>query len=403
MIVKATWVVPVISPPIRAGYVEIDADRIVAVGSASALPPTATEIVDLGDVILTPGLVNPHTHLELTCYAGRLEPAGFWDWIMQLVRLRAEPGQLEREQQGTSDGAWQSLRAGTTCVGDISRRNYAWPVLKAIPIRKVCFVELLTLADHPPRNPDELREGVRAVVEDDLLTVGVSPHTPYTVPVDQIRAAITLADEIGRPWTMHLAETPEEVAFLRGEKGVLSRTIERLLQQCGVKAPLCSPAQLLADCSRDCRPGSVAHANYVADDDFELLAAGGHVVVYCPRSHHFFRHTPHPFARVRAAGITVALGTDSLASNESLSILDELHHVHSLVEEAPPPDELLRMATLDAARALDLDDRIGSLEPGKQADLAAFPCPPDVADPVRRLIDAPVAAHAVWVAGGRVI
>ena len=403
MIVKAAWVVPVSSPPIRAGYVEIDADRIVAVGDASTLPRTATEIVDLGEAVLTPGLVNPHTHLELTCYAGRLEPAGFWDWIMQLVRLRAEPGQLEREQQGTSDGAWQSLRAGTTCVGDISRRNRAWSVLKTIPIRKVCFVELLTLADHPPRNPDELRAGVLDVDEDELLTVGVSPHTPYTVPADQIRAAVALADEIGRPWTMHLAETPQEVAFLRGEKGALSPMIERLLKQGGVMAPLCSPTELLVDCSRDCRPGSIAHANYVADDEFELLAAAGHLVVYCPRSHHFFRHTPHPFTRMRAAGITVTLGTDSLASNESLSILDELHHVHSRVEDAPPPDELLRMATLDAAGALDLDDRIGSLEPGKQADLAAFPCPPDAADPVHRLIDAPVAAHAVWVAGGRVL
>ena len=403
MIIKAAWVVPVTSPPIRTGYVEIEADRIISVGAAAALPRDVARIVDLGDAILTPGLVNPHAHLELTCYAGRLEPAGFWDWIMQLVRLRAEPGQLEREQQGTSDGAWQSLRAGVTCVGDISRRNCDWSVLKSLPIRKVCFVELLTLADHPPRNPDELRAGVRDVVEDDLLTVGVSPHTPYTVPADQIRASIALADEIGRPWTLHLAETPEEVAFLRGEKGVLSSAIERLLKQGGVEAPLCSPAKLLATCSRDCRPGSVAHANYVADDDFELLAAGGHVVVYCPRSHHFFRHAPHPFIRMRAAGITVALGTDSLASNASLSMLDELHHIHTQVEGAPAPDDLLRMTTLDAARALDLEGQIGSLEPGKQADLAAFPCPHEATGPTRQLIEAPVAAHAVWVAGRRVV
>ena len=403
MIIKAAWVVPVASPPIRAGYVEIEAERIISVGAAAAFPRNATGIVDLGDAILTPGLVNPHTHLELTCYAGRLEPAGFWDWIMQLVRLRAEPGQLEREQQGTSDGAWQSLRAGTTCVGDISRRNRAWSVLKTIPIRKICFVELLTLADHPPRNPDELRAGVLDVAEDELLTVGVSPHTPYTVPADQIRAAITLADEIGRPWTMHLAETPEEVAFLRGETVTLGRAIERMQKRCGVVAPLCSPIALLANCSREYRSGSIAHANYVADDEFELLAAAGHLVVYCPRSHHFFRHAPHPFMRMRAAGITVTLGTDSLASNESLSMLDELHHIHTHVEGAPAPDELLRMATLDAARALDLDGQIGSLEPSKQADLAAFACPGEVIDPIRQLVEAPVAASAVWVAGQRVI
>jgi cytosine/adenosine deaminase-related metal-dependent hydrolase len=403
VIIKAAWVVPVTSPPIRGGYVEIDADRIVSVGAASELAQTPAEIIDLGDAILTPGLVNPHTHLELCCYADRLEPVGFWDWIMQLVRLRAEPGQLEREQQGTTDGAWQSLRAGVTCVGDISRRNCAWSVLKPLPIRKVCFVELLTLADHPPRNPDELRAGVRDVVEDDLLTVGVSPHTPYTVPADQIRTTIALADEIDRPWTMHLAETPEEVAFLRGEEGVLNPKIERLLKQCGVTAPRCTPAQLLADCSRSCRSGSVAHANYVADDELERLAESEPIVIYCPRSHHFFRHAPHPFVRMRAAGITVAFGTDSLASNQSLSILDELRHVHTHVGDAPAPDELLRMATLDAARALDLDGQIGSLERGKQADLAAFACPRDTDDPVRQLVEVPVSAGAVWVAGEQVV
>lgn len=403
MIIKAAWVVPVSSPPIRAGYVEIEADRIVSLGPAAALPRGAAEIVDLGDAILTPGLVNPHAHLELTCYAGRIEPAGFWDWIAQLVRLRAEPGQLERERQAASDGAWQSLRAGVTCVGDISRRNSAWSVLKALPIRKVCFVELLTLADHPPTNPEELREGVRDVAEDELLTVGVSPHTPYTVPADQIRAAIMLADEIDRPWTLHLAETPQEVAFLLGEKGVLSRMIERLMKQCGVEPPRCTPVKLLAECARGCRPGTLAHANYIADNEFEQLAAAGHVVVYCPRSHHFFQHTPHPFVRMRAAGITVAVGTDSLASNAGLSMLEELHHVHTHGAGSPAPDELLRMATLDAARALDLDGRIGSLEVGKQADLAAFPSPPGVVDPAGRLVESPVAAKAVWVAGKRVI
>ena len=106
---------------------------------------------------------------------------------------------------------------------------------------------------------------------------------------------------------------------------------------------------------------------------------------------------------MRAAGVTVALGTDSLASNSSLSMLDELHHVYTQVPDAPPPAELLRMATLDAARALDMEDRIGSLERGKQANLAAFPCSPGVSDPIRALVEHPALAEAVWVAGRRVM
>ncbi|MFQ5807070.1 MAG: amidohydrolase family protein [Phycisphaerae bacterium] len=403
MILKAAWVVPVTTPPIREGYVEIDDGQIVAVGTPSALPSKAAQVADLGDAVLTPGFVNPHTHLELGCYARRLKPAPFWKWIERLVRLRSKGGQLQREQQAVGDGAWQSLRAGVTCVGDISRRNCAWSVLKGLPIRKVCFVELLSLADHPPRNPDELRQGVQDVVEDELLTVGVSPHAPYTVPVDQIRAAIALAGELRRPWTMHLAETPEEVAFLRGEKRVFGRMIGSLLKKHGLRSPQRSPIGLLADCSEGLCRGALAHANYVTDDEIGLLADAGHTVVYCPRAHHFFGHPPHPFMRLRAAGVTVALGTDSLASNDSLSMLDELHFVHTRVPGAPSPAELLRMATLDAARALNLDDQIGSLEVGKQADLAAFPCPANTIDPVRALLEGPVAADAVWVAGRRVI
>ncbi len=403
MILQAAWVVPVTSPPIRRGYVKIAGGRIIEVGWSAQLSPPAPPVTELGEVVLTPGLVNPHAHLELGCYAQSLHPGPFWKWIKKLVRLRSQPGQLRREQQAISDGVWQSLQAGVTCVGDISRRNCAWPVLKPLPIRKVCFVELLSLADHPPRNPDELREGVQSVAEDELLTVGVSPHAPYTVPAAQIRAAIALADELSRPWTMHLAETPEEVAFLRGKRGALGWMLGRLLKQCGVRSPRQSPIDFLTQCGAGFRRGALAHANYVTDDEIGRLAETGHVVIYCPRAHHFFGHRPHPFMKMRAAGVTVALGTDSLASNDSLSVLDELHFVQTWVPDAPSPDQLLRMATLDAAHALSLGREIGSLEVGKQADLTAFPCSPDTADPVRALLEAPVPARAVWVAGQRVI
>jgi cytosine/adenosine deaminase-related metal-dependent hydrolase len=202
---------------------------------------------------------------------------------------------------------------------------------------------------------------------------------------------------------MHLAETQEEVAFLAGQRGVLGPMIEALLDQCGVTSPRRTPIESLEDCRGQARPGALAHMNYVADEEIDRLAESGHVVIYCPRAHHFFGHSPHPFLRMRAAGVPVAFGTDSLASNTSLSILDELHYVHTQVPEAPSPDELLRMATLDAAHALDLADQIGSLEPTKQADLAAFPCSPDTSDPVGDLLASPAPAEAVWIAGLRVV
>lgn len=402
MILKAAWVVPVSAPPIRDGGVRVDADRIVAVGPADAWSAAGDTVVDLGAAVLTPGLVNAHSHLELTCYAGRLPPQPLWDWLIKMVRLRLAPGQVQRERQGVQEGAWQSLRAGVTCVGDISRRNLHWDVLKPIPIRKVCFAELLSVAAEPPRNLSELRAELAAVQEDALLTAGVSPHAPYSVPFDQIRAALALAARLHRPWCAHWAETSQERGFLRGDMDGIPIWLRGTLALCGVRPPNLSAIDYLEQCVADAPPGLLAHFNYAEPGDAERLAAAGHSVAYCPRSHRYFGHPPHPYRELMAAGVNVAIGTDSAASNDNLAILEELRILRQQPADAPPPAQLLEMATLNAARALGLLARVGTLEPGKQADLAAFPCSPSANDPVAELIDtAPPPLH-VWVAGQQV-
>lgn len=403
MILKAAWVLPVSRPPIRAGFVQFVNGRITAVGRAADAPAGDPQVLDLGAAALLPGLVNCHTHLELTCYGGRLDPAPLWEWLRHLVLLRLAPGQLERERLAAAEGAWQSLRAGVTCVGDISRRNVHWRALRPIPIRKVCYVELLSLADDPPRNLAELRSAVAEVAEDALLTVGVTPHAPYTVPLADIRGALALAGTLRRPWCLHWAEAPEEGAFLRGTAGALPRFLERLLTERGIESPRQAPMAVLETCGAGAPPGLLAHCNYVAAGDAERLAGLGHTVVYCPRSHRFFGHPPHPYRTLADAGVPVAIGTDSAASNESLSLLEELRFLRTQTPDPPDADPLLEMVTLTAARALGLDALIGSLEPGKQADLAAFPCDPKAADPAAALIDTAPPAASVWVAGENVL
>jgi cytosine/adenosine deaminase-related metal-dependent hydrolase len=510
VILRAAWVVPVSSPPIRNGFVAIDGDRIAEVGtfpqrpaqrgesgerarispsphttgegrgegrpgsdSSTRAASPAEEVIDLGDVALLPGLVNPHTHLELTCYAGQIPPAPFWDWIRQLIPLRAAPGQFERESAGVRAGAWQSLRAGVTCVGDISRCNLHWRVLRDIPIRKVCFAELLCGADHPPRDVAGLRAAFDEIVEDDLLTAGVTPHTPWTVTRAGLRGAMELAAERRRPWTTHWAETREEVRFVAGDWAALPDWVAPFVRAIGVEPPGRGAFDYLQEVARDLPPGLLAHVNYIEPDEVAWLAASGHHVAYCPRAHAFFKHPPHPLPRLLAAGVPVALGTDSAASNTDLSLLHEarhvLHHFPPLPlgagqgegispllppgegrgegaflpfplgkgrgegllpplalgegrgegllsplalgegrgegQEAtgPSPDRLLRMITINAAAALGLDSEIGSLSPGKLADLAAFPCPPATTDPIARLLDTAPPAAAVWVAGKRVV
>ncbi len=403
MILKAAWVLPIAAPPIREGFVRCAGDRIVEVGRAAAGLADPEPVIDLGAVVLLPGLVNAHTHLELTAYAGRLGPEPLWDWFPKLVALRRARGQVEREQQGVQAGAWQSLRAGVTCVGDISRRNLNWQMLKDVPIRKVCFVELLSLADDPPRDPAELRAAVAEVSEDDLLTVGISPHAPYSVPAGQIQAALSLATELNRPWCTHWAETREERAFLLGDGQALPGYMCYLLAQCQLRSPGLSAIDLLDQCARGSRPGALAHFNYVQPGDAERLAAAGHAVVYCPRAHRFFAHPPHPYRELMNAGVTVAVGTDSLASNENLAVLEELRFIRRELPDPPRSDVLLQMVTLHAARALGLEGRIGSLAAGKLADLAAFPYPVDSTDPGADLIDRAPAPAGVWVAGRRVV
>jgi len=190
VILQARWVLPISGPPIRDGAVQVQDRCIAAVGRAADMLRTGEPVTDLGDAILMPGLVNPHTHLELTGYAGQIPPGPFWSWIMMLVRLRAAPGQWEREQAGVLAGARLCLQAGVTCVGDISRCNLSWPVLKQAPLRKVCFVELLSLADQPPRNLAELRAAAAEVAEDELLTLAEDTGEADDVIDDELGAEV---------------------------------------------------------------------------------------------------------------------------------------------------------------------------------------------------------------------
>lgn len=397
MILAADWVLPVSSSAIRRGFVEIESGRVARVGRRDELPGSAV-VEELGSAALIPGLVNAHTHLELTCYAGAIPPQPFWPWIAELIALRSREDSLARETQAVIDGAWRSLRAGVTCVGDISRRNIAWRGLKPLPIRKVCFVELLSIADWPPHNLAQLRREVESVQEDALLTVGVSPHAPYSVPAGQVRGAIDLAASLRKRWTMHWAETPEEVAFLCGDASSLPTGLRRLMEEGGVGPTSRDEVEWIERVAAH-QPGLLAHANYVSPDALSRLAATACPVVFCPRAHAYFGHAAYPLDAMRRAGVPVALGTDSLASNESLSMLAEMNAV--VARFGVDPEEALRMATQTASDALDLGRQVGTLEAGKWADLAAFPCRRD-AEPLREIISRQPAPLGVWVAGERV-
>jgi cytosine/adenosine deaminase-related metal-dependent hydrolase len=365
----ARWVFPVSGPPLERGSVSIHGDRIVAVARHGQRAADD----DLGNAALLPGLVNAHTHLDLTGLRGRVPPsANFTGWLRAVVQHRKSRSP-EQVQDDIRDGLAESLRHGTTLLGDIAAGGATWPVLAHAPLRAVVFHEVLGLPRERARRAwFDLLTSLREHVPTPTCRPGISPHAPYSVHRSVLRAAA----RTGLPVTIHLAETAAELELLEHHRGPFVPFLTNL----GVWEPN-GLVNGLGEVLRRTRRAShvlFAHGNYLAPTP--AFPPQG-TVVYCPRTHAAFGHPPHPFRDLLARGVRVALGTDSLASNPDLDVLAEarfLHHRYSDV----PGSVLLRLATLSGAEALGWQDETGSLSPGKSADLVVLPLPAeDRADP----------------------
>lgn len=400
---KARWILPVETPPIEDGAIVVQDDRIVDVCRASDLPDISG--TDFGDCLIVPGFINPHTHLELTNYYGCVPRAPLWEWFAGLMELRPRPGAADIERAAISEGASLSLEAGVTCVGDISRTGIQVAELAASPIRKVCYIELISGAVMTPNDLPSLRSKIESLLRyacPDHLMIGISPHTLYTVLQPEIAGCVHLAAEYDLPLTTHVLETQEEAAWLRGRGEWLSR----FLSNCGLPTasePHCGGAMDRLDEAGVLRRSPLlAHMNYADATDAARLASSDASVVWCPRAHAFFGHTDHPWRIMLDKGTNVCIGTDSLASNESLSILDELRYLRERFRDIDA-GVLLEMGTIRSARAMGLAGRLGSLAAGKAADLVVIPLDAGGAtEPLANLLDGRQSPIEVWISGDRV-
>jgi cytosine/adenosine deaminase-related metal-dependent hydrolase len=232
---------------------------------------------------------------------------------------------------------------------------------------------------------------------------GISPHAPYTVHPRLLERLVQLAASRGAPVAMHLAESREELELLATGSGPFRELLEeRSMWDAGAIAVGTRPLGYLRQLA-EAQRSLVIHGNYLASDEIEFIAQHREQlsVVYCPRTHAYFGHEPYPLEAMRAAGIRVALGTDSRASNPDLSVLEEVRHVVTSHTGVSPGDAL-RMATLDAAVALGLAGEVGSLTVGKRADLVAIPINAVHADPHEAVLDVANAPFQVWLDGLRV-
>jgi cytosine/adenosine deaminase-related metal-dependent hydrolase len=364
----ARWVFPGSGPPLAGGTVTVAGERIAAVEPRGARRAD----LDLGDALVLPGLVNAHTHLDLSGIPARV-PLGtdFTDWLRGVIAYR-RGRTLEEVRADVETGLSESLRCGVTLLGDIAGQGLSWDALAAAPLRAVVFHEMLGLsAERARRAWWDLLRWLRSHQDTPTCRAGVSPHAPYSVRASIIRATAWN----GLPMAVHLAESAAERELLEHHHG----PFVDFLQGLGVwdAAGLAkSPEDVLRLCRR---ASSVAliHCNYLGAD---AAFPPGATVVYCPRTHAYFGHPPHPVAELLSRGVRVALGTDSRASNPDLDPLAEARFLHRLRPELPG-DMLLRLMTINGAEALGWADETGSLAAGKSADLIVLPLPASLSRP----------------------
>jgi cytosine/adenosine deaminase-related metal-dependent hydrolase len=388
MIVRARIVVTMDGPPIENGAVRVRGNQIIDVGNFPELSASSDEIVDLGDQILLPGLINAHCHLDYTCLRGKIPPPrSFTDWIRA---INAEKAKLAPEDYLASINAGfrEAKEFGITTIANLT----AFPELIAQaqdPIRTWWFAELIdvrrrfensTALNTQVSRRDELVD--RAL--ESLKTTnrkGLAPHAPFTASPDLYRCCGQISQHENVLLTTHLAESREEMQMFRDGNGSLYDFLKELgrdMNDCGATSPL----QTFLRSRQVSHPSIslgmtkkwiIAHLNELTERDFELLAEISQKVsiVHCPRSHAYFNHSDFQFENLSDLGFNICLGTDSLASNDDLSLFAEMRMFHGRFRAKP--ERVLEMVTVNAARALEMENSLGKIEANFLADMIALP------------------------------
>jgi cytosine/adenosine deaminase-related metal-dependent hydrolase len=381
MILRARIVAPVSRPLIEDGAVCLAGDRIAWVGRHAELPAGFSHAaeLDLGEVILLPGLVNAHCHLDYTAMAGQLSPPkGFTDWIKSMVSLKGT-WSLEEFAASWRQGAAMLLRTGTTTVADIEAVPELIPqAWSATPLRVISFRELINVRSRQPT-----AELVERAVNDWLGLanasgrVGLSPHAPYTASTELLELAARAAHR--RQWrlTTHVAESEQEFEMFMYRQGAMFDWLksQRDMSDCGRG----SPVQHLERCGYLDQNLLAVHVNYLWQHDAGVLGRNDVSVAHCPRSHDYFHHLRFPREELESAGVNLCLGTDSLATvrkdRHQMLELNLFTEMQALADKASDlePEKILRMATVNGAQALGRKGLIGELAENALADLIVVP------------------------------
>lgn len=386
-IYEADWICPVSSSPVRNGRIAVQNEKLIAQTDKDA------RVVRFPGCAIVPGFVNAHSHLELTILRGFLDDLIFTDWIPRLTFAKYQVLSRGDLLLSAQIGTIEMIRAGVTCVGEVMDIGTGWEAMREFGLRGIAYQEVFGPAD---AQADEALEGLKQKLEKyrkdetGTLRIGVSPHAPYTVSAPLYRAVGQYAEREKIRITTHVGESRDEGMFLRFGTGIFA---DRWRQRgIAVDAPGCSPLAYM-DRFGLLRPETLlVHAIDLEDSDLELLIEKRPMLVHCPKSNAKLAHGVARIPEIQRTGITLALGSDSVASNNVVDMFEEMRaaifqqrarteRFHSLNAET-----VFRMATLGGAECLGLAEQLGSLDPGKYADFVVV----DLNDPAVQPIHDPI-------------
>ncbi len=385
-VVKAKYIIA------GEGNVLVDHSLLIEDRKIAAIEPSgklkADKVYNLGRAVLMPGLINCHTHLELTDLGKpvtRRQDLTMWlDEVRELRDATDNKDLIKSSQKGVE----AAIEYGTTTIVDHANSANSYIPLKESGLRVFLLFEMVGFPEHLYESKAKLLDERIAMVEEgDFLKWGVAPHSAYGVSERLLKKCSAIAQESDCIISVHASEHEGEVELFETGGGPFIDFLTRLGSDFSKwKAPGVTPVEYLHKLGLVTGRTLMVHCNYLHGSDFKIIKNAGAAAVYCPRSHFYFYHRYHPFKKLLAEGVRVVFGTDSMVSNWSLDMLEELKFVYHSYEGLAPI-QLVRMATADAASALGLDDKVGTLAPGMEADICAVHIPKSFTDPLKGLLD----------------
>lgn len=402
VLVTARYVIPVPGQILEKPYVEVQGGRILGVKRFRDVDTTGdVRIFDLGEAVLMPGLINAHSQLDFCHLQGRVPFTGSFTGWLQTLFASHRRASADEIRAGVQKGLYQAIEGGTTAIGEVSVQDLSTDAISAAGLRSVVYFDVTNIDPEMAETEfDRLQSRIEDTTVTEVLTarpdsrplmlLGVAPYAPYAVSAELYRRVLRLMIERGDRLCTRLAESEEERKLLQVYEGEFVQFLEEMFPEGAPPVrPAPSPVHYLVDllqsarqpqgeerghtqAFRVIRPPVLLHCHYLDVDDIRLIGRLRSPVVYCPRHHDFFDHPPAPIVDLLTRAMTVAIGTGSLASNDTLSMIDEMRHLARHSDYKISDEEVLRMGTLYGARALGIEDEVGVIAPGMQADLTAI-------------------------------